>query len=93
MAVNVNVEIKKPKFQKMKFAGYLCLVFAAILTGLVVSGVVSVERTSVTVSLIGTWLLTGTSLLFGNAGKRIAGNAVAGRGGPEGELGGDQCGL
>ncbi|MDC7224238.1 MAG: hypothetical protein PQJ60_10895 [Spirochaetales bacterium] len=89
MAVNVNVEINKPKFQKMKFSGYLCLVFAAVLTVLVVSGVVSADRTSVTVSLIGTWLLTGTSLLFGNAGKRIAGNAVAGRAGQ----GGEQCGL
>jgi hypothetical protein len=89
MAVNVNVEINKPKFQKMKFAGYLCLVFAAILTGLVVSGGVSVERIPVTSSLIGTWLLTGTSLLFGNAGKRIAGNAVAGRS----DQGGEQCGI
>jgi hypothetical protein len=93
MAVNVNVEINKPKFQKMKFAGYLCILFPAVLTGLVVFGVVGEERVAVTVSLIGTWLLTGTSLLFGNAGKRIAGNAVAGRGGPEGEPGGEQCGL
>lgn len=69
--------LEKPKFQKMKFAGYTCVLFAAILTILVVSGFGEEARVSVTVSLIGTWLATGVGLVLGNAGKRIGGEIAA----------------
>lgn len=67
-------EIKKP--WKMKFTGYACIVFAVVLTVMVVFGITADDRVQVTVSLIGTWLLTGTGLLTVNAGKRIGGQAV-----------------
>jgi hypothetical protein len=64
------------KMQKMKFTGYACIIFAALLTGLVVSGLTADDRVQVTVGLIGTWLLTGTGLLTVNAGKRIGGQVA-----------------
>jgi hypothetical protein len=66
----------KPKFQKMKFTGYACIIFAALLTIMIVFGITDEERVQVTVSLIGTWLLTGTGLLTANAAKRISAQAV-----------------
>ena len=71
------MSLEKPKFQKMKFAGYACIFFAAALTAMVVFGLGPETRVDVTVSLIGTWLFTGTGLLFGNAGKRIGGELAA----------------
>lgn len=67
----------KPKFQKMKFTGYACYVFAAVLTLLAVFGVT--EEIDTTKALIGTWLIAGSSLLTVNAGKRIGGAAVMNR--------------
>lgn len=67
----------KPKFQKMKFTGYACYVFAAVLTLLAVFGIT--EEVDTTKALIGTWLLAGSSLLTVNAGKRIGGQAVMNR--------------
>ena len=43
---------------------------------MIVFGITADDRVQVTVSLITTWLLTGTGLLTVNAGKRIAGNAM-----------------
>lgn len=65
-----------PKFQKMKFAGYACIIFAALLTLAVVFGLVKTENVQATQSLIGVWLTTGVGLLTVNAGKRIGGAAV-----------------
>jgi hypothetical protein len=64
----------KVKFQKMKFTGYACYVFAAILTIMVAMG--WTEEIEATKALIGTWLLAGSSLLTVNAGKRIGGSMV-----------------
>lgn len=64
------------KVQKMKLAGYLCLVFSLILTIMVVFGLGPDDRVEATMSLIGTWLLTGSGLLGMNAGKRLGGAAV-----------------
>lgn len=69
-------DVSVPKFQKMKFAGYACIVFAALLTLGVVFGIVSNETIQATQSLIGVWLTTGVGLLTVNAGKRIGGAAV-----------------
>ncbi len=66
-------EVKKGK--KMKVVGYLCIGFAAVLTVMIVFGLTEADRVQVTVSLIGTWLLTGTSLLTVNAAKRIVGTS------------------
>lgn len=65
------------KFPKMKFAGYACIAFAVLLTVLVVFGVTSYDRIDVTERLITTWSVTGVGLLFGNAGKRLGGHALA----------------
>ena len=64
---------------KMKLTGYICILFAIILTCLVVFGATDTERVQVTNSLIGTWLLTGTGLLTVNAGKRILGGMAMGK--------------
>lgn len=61
---------------KMKWAGYICIIFAAFMTVLVVFDIGSDSRLDVTVGLISTWLLTGTGLLTANATKRIVGGAV-----------------
>ncbi len=68
----------KPGY-KMKITGYACITFAAILTLGVVYGWTDTERIQVTVSLIGTWLGAGITLLTINAGKRIGGAAVHNR--------------
>ena len=68
------MEIKK-NGKKMKIVGYSCIVFALLLTVMIVFGITADDRVQVTVSLIGTWLLTGTGLLMGNAAKRIVGGS------------------
>lgn len=68
--------MEQKKFSKMKIAGYACLLFAVLLTALVVFGAIPDGRIDVTVTLINTWSLTGIGLLFGNAGKRLGGYAV-----------------
>jgi len=55
---------------KMKKAGYLCYAFAAVLS---VLGLFDIGEPSVVLPLVSTWLTAGTSLLIGNAAKRIVG--------------------
>lgn len=66
---------EKTKFGKMKFTGYACYVFAAVLTLIAIFGLT--EEVETTKALIGTWLIAGSSLLATNAGKRIGGAIVA----------------
>jgi hypothetical protein len=61
---------------KMKLTGYLCIFFAAAITAGVVFGWTDETRIQASLSLVGTWLLTGTGLLTVNAGKKIGGALV-----------------
>ena len=65
----------------MKFAGYSCYVFSAILTILIVFGLT--KEIDAAKSLVGTWLLAGSSLLTVNAGKRLAGHVAMNKQGAE----------
>ncbi len=65
----------KPGY-KMKLTGYICIVFAIILTFFVTLGITEPDRIQATVSLISTWLMAGISLVTINAGKRLGGAAV-----------------
>ena len=62
--------------KKMKITGYGCIVFALLLTVMIVFSITPDDRVQVTLSLISTWLLTGVGLLTANAAKRIAGNTL-----------------
>lgn len=70
------MEDKKVKFGKMKAAGYICILFAAILSIIVMvpSLDVDVEMAEMLIKFWGG--IMGLGLLFGNAGKRIGGQAV-----------------
>lgn len=65
---------EKPKKGKMKIAGYACIIFAAVLSLLIVF--TKVVEADETLPLIYYWGGLGMALLFGNAGKRIGGQAV-----------------
>lgn len=65
---------EKAKLQKMKFAGYACIGFAAVLSLLIVF--TDTVKSEETLPLVYYWGGLGVTLLFGNAGKRIGG-AVA----------------
>ena len=64
----------KPKKGKMKIAGYSCIGFAFILSLLIIF-VESVEKDEA-LPLVYYWGGLGVTLLFGNAGKRLGGQAV-----------------
>lgn len=66
----------KEKFGKMKAVGYLCIAFAAVLSVVVLIPSLEVDETMAEM-LIKFWgAIMGLGLLFGNAGKRIGGQAV-----------------
>lgn len=64
----------KPKKGKMKIAGYICLIFAAIISVLVL--IPETLSSDEALPIIYYWGGLGIALLFGNAGKRIGGQAV-----------------
>ena len=67
---------EKKSFPKMKFAGYACIVFAAILSVIALIPVIEADKEMIEM-LIKFWAgVMGLGLLFGNAGKRIGGAAV-----------------
>lgn len=69
------MEEKKP-FGKMKAVGYACIAFAAFLSAVVLIPSLEVDK-DMAEMLIKFWgAVMGLGLLFGNAGKRIAGHAV-----------------
>lgn len=63
------------KVQKMKLTGYLCLGLSAILSLLMLVPGVIVDS-DIGLPLVYFWTGTGITLLFGNAGKRLGGQAV-----------------
>ncbi len=63
------------KIQKMKLTGYLCIIFAAILSLLMLIPSVDIDP-DLGLPLVYFWTGTGITLLFGNAGKRLGGHAV-----------------
>ena len=68
---------EKPKKGKMKIAGYSCIIFAAVLSLLIIF--TETVKSEETLPLIYYWGGLGIALLFGNAGKRIGGQAVMNR--------------
>lgn len=74
----MSEEVKVP-FGKMKAVGYSCILFAAILSIVVLIPALEVDEIMAEM-LIKFWgAIMGLGLLFGNAGKRIAGSAVSGK--------------
>lgn len=65
---------EKKKKGKMKIAGYACIGFAAVLSLLIVF--TETVKSDETLPLVYYWGGLGVALLFGNAGKRIGGQAV-----------------
>ncbi len=65
------MEIKKDG-KKMKVVGYSCLIFAAIIAILDLTGFGKSENAMMIMQF---WAATGITLLFGNAAKRIVGGA------------------
>lgn len=68
-------EVKKPGM-KMKVTGYACIVFAALIA---LAMLFTLAESDPGMSIMNAWMILGTSLLFGNAGKRIGGAVVANR--------------
>lgn len=65
---------EKQKIGKMKVAGYSCILFAAVVSVLVLfTGKVKPEEA---LPIVYYWGGLGVTLLFGNAGKRIGGAVV-----------------
>ena len=65
-------EIKPGK--KMKVVGYLCILFSAVLSILMLLPFIDVES-GIGLPLVYFWTGTGITMLFGNAAKRIVGGA------------------
>jgi len=74
---NFPMEEKMKTNGKMKTVGYICIGFAALITCAVIFGLA--PEIPAAKELIGTWLVTGVSLLTVNAGKRIAGGIAMSR--------------
>jgi len=58
---------------KMKITGYICIGFAALIA---IAMLFKIAESEPGITIMNTWLITGTSLLTVNAGKRIIGGAV-----------------
>lgn len=69
-------EVKKPGM-KMKVTGYICIVFAAVIS--VLTLLPDMLTAAEALPIIYYWGGLGLALLFGNAGKRIGGQAVMNR--------------
>lgn len=70
---------EKKKFGKMKAVGYSCILFAAILSVVVLIPSLAVDE-EMAEMLIKFWgAIMGLGLLFGNAGKRIGGSLAEGK--------------
>ncbi len=65
------IDSNKPGY-KMKTTGYFCIVFAFILSLLMLTPMVDVEE-GIGLPLVYFWTGTGITLLFGNSAKRIGG--------------------
>ena len=68
---DVTVNVKK---SKMKFTGYLCLGFSALLSGSMLIPTLDVDP-AIALPLVYFWAGTGITLLFGTSAKHIVGNA------------------
>jgi multisubunit Na+/H+ antiporter MnhG subunit len=63
----------EPKTNKMKTVGYMCIIYAAVISTLSLFPAIGIGNINEVLPLMNTWLTTGVSLLTVNAAKRAIG--------------------